>query len=91
MRLNYQKNELNNYEEDLAREINITKLLSNNENSLKYFGSYNNKTEKILVLEKCDLNYYEFIRQRDKALSVEEIRNKFQKWIDYLKKSKIGK
>jgi serine/threonine protein kinase len=79
MRLNYQKNELNNYEKDLAREINITKLLSNNENSLKYFGSYNNKTEKILVLEKCDLNYYEFIRQKDEALSVEEIRNKFSK------------
>jgi serine/threonine protein kinase len=79
MRLNYQKNELKNYEKDLAREINITKLLSNNENSLKYFGSYNNKTEKILVLEKCDLNYYEFIRQKDEALSVEEIRNKFSK------------
>ena len=79
MKLNYQKNELNNYKKDLVREINITKLLSENENSLKYLGSYNNKEEKILVLEKCDLNYYELIKQRNKALSLEEIRNKFSK------------
>ena len=77
MKLNYQKNELNNYKKDLAREISITKLLSKNENSIKYLGSYNNETETILVLEKCDLNYYEFIKQRDEALSIEEIRNKF--------------
>ena len=79
MKLNYQKNELNNYKKDLAREINITKLLSKNENSLKYLGSYNNKIEKILVLEKCDLNYYELIKQREQSLSIEEIRNKFSK------------
>ena len=79
MKLNYQLNELNNYKKDLRREINITKLLSNNENSLKYLGSYNNKTEKVLVLEKCDLNFYQFINERQEALSLEEIRNKFSK------------
>ena len=79
MKLNYQINELNNYKKDLRREINITKILSNNDNSLKYLGSYNNNTEKVLVLEKCDLNYYEFIKGRKKALSLEEIRNKFSK------------
>lgn len=79
MKLNYQSNELNNYKKDLRREINITKLLSNNENSLKYLGSYNNKTEKVLVLEKCDLNLYQFINGRQEALSLEEIRNKFSK------------
>ena len=30
-------------------------------------------------MEKCDLNYYEFIKGRKKALSLEEIRNKFSK------------
>ena len=77
MKLNYQKNELNNYKKDLHREIYITKLLSSNKNSLKFLGSYNKDKEKILVLEKCDLNYLELIKQRKKALSLEEIRNKF--------------
>jgi len=86
MRLNYKKNELNNYKKDLRREINITKLLSDNENSLKYLGSYNNKTEKVLVLEKCDLNFYEFIKKREKALSLEEIRNKFSKMNELFEK-----
>ena len=73
----------NNKDSLIYIEVNgssyITKLLSKNENSLKYLGSYNNKIEKILVLEKCDLNYYELIKQREQAISIEEIRNKFSK------------
>lgn len=40
------------YENDLNNEINLLKLFSSYENSLKYYGNYDNKDEKIIILEK---------------------------------------
>jgi len=42
------------YENDLNNEINLLKIFSSYENSLKYYGNYDNKDEKIIILEKCD-------------------------------------
>ena len=78
MKLNYESNELKDYKEDLNNEIKILKLLSNNENSVKYYGDYDKEYEKIIIMEKCDKNLKEFIKERGKALSVEEIKNKFK-------------
>ena len=78
MKLHYEKNELNNYLQDLNNEVNILKLLSFNNNSVKYFGNYDNKKEKIIVMEKCDKNLYDFIKQRKKSLTIDEIKQKFQ-------------
>ena len=78
MKLNYQSNELEDYKKDLNNEINILKLLSYNQNSVKYYGNYNNGKEKIIVMEKCDKNLNEFIKQRGSALTVKEIKRKFK-------------
>jgi len=78
MKLNYQLNELKDFQNDLNNEINILKYLSYNKNSVKYYGNYDNKKEKIIVMEKCDKNLNEFVRQRGSALTVEEIKRKFK-------------
>ena len=78
MKLNYESNNLENYQKDLYNEINILELLSYKKNSVKFFGEYDNENEKIIVMEKCDKNLYEFIKQRGKALTIEEIKVKFE-------------
>ena len=78
MKLNYQLNELKDFQNDLNNEINILKSLSYNENSVKYYGNYDNKKDKIIIMEKCDKNSNEFVRQRGSALTVEEIKRKFK-------------
>jgi serine/threonine protein kinase len=78
MKLNYESNNLENYQKDLDNEINILDILSDNKNSVKFFGNYDNENEKIIVMEKCDQNLYEFIKKRGKALTVEEIKLKFE-------------
>ena len=78
MRLNYELNNLENYQQDLNNEINILELLSYNNNSVKFYGDYDNENEKIIVMEKCDQNLNEFMKQRRKALTVEEIKSKFK-------------
>lgn len=77
MKLNYQKNEITDYMKDLNNEIAILKLLSNNKNSVKYYGSYDNNNEKIIVMEKCDLNLLEYMKKRGASLDIKEIRDKF--------------
>jgi regulator of RNase E activity RraB len=78
MKLNYESNNLENYQKDLDNEINILDILSDNKNSINILGSYDNENEKIIVMEKCDQNLYEFIKKRGKALTVEEIKLKFE-------------
>ena len=82
MKKNYEENELRDFQQDLYNEINILKLLSYNENSVKYYGNYDNKNEiineKIIVMERCDTNLKDFIEKRGRELSVKEIKNKFE-------------
>ena len=78
MKLNYEQNELKDYQQDLNNEINLLKLLSYYYNSVKYFGNYNNEKEKIIIMEKCDQNLYDFVKQRGKSLTIDEIKQKFQ-------------
>ena len=78
MKLNYELNELKDYQQDLNNEINILKSLSYNKNSVKYFGDYNNEKEKIIIMEKCDKNLKEFVKQKGNALTIEEIKSKFE-------------
>ena len=68
MKLNYQQNELNDYLNDLNNEIRILKLLSDNENSLKYYGTYEEGNNQIIVMEKCDMNLKDYIKQRKASL-----------------------
>jgi serine/threonine protein kinase len=65
------------YENDLNNEINLLKLFSSYENSLKYYGNYDNKDEKIIILEKCDEDLEKYMKNRNKSLNVEEIRKIF--------------
>ena len=53
MKLNYELNELKDYQQDLNNEINILQMLSFNNNSVKYYGNYDNKNEKVIIMEKC--------------------------------------
>jgi len=65
------------YENDLNNEINLLKIFSSYENSLKYYGNYDNKDEKIIILEKCDEDLEKYMKDRNKSLNVEEIREIF--------------
>jgi len=69
------------YENDLNNEIKLLKIFSYYENSLKYYGNYDNKDEKIIILEKCDKDlkkYMEkYIKNNNKSLNVEEIKKIF--------------
>ena len=86
MKLNYELNEFkeNSYLKDLNNEIEILKLLSWNKNSLKYYGSYDFSHEKILILEKCDENMEQFMKKRDRALTIKEIKNIFSDFNEIL-------
>jgi len=65
------------YENDLNNEINLLKLFSYYENSLKYYGNYDNKDEKIIILEKCDEDLEKYMKNKNKSLNIEEIREIF--------------
>ena len=65
------------YENDLNNEINLLKIFSSYENSLKYYGNYDNKDEKIIILEKCDEDLEKYMKNRNKSLNVEEIKKIF--------------
>ena len=75
MKEDYQKSGFTkSYENDLNNEIKLLKLFSSYENSLKYYGNYDNKDEKIIILEKCDEDLEKYMKNRNKSLNVEEIR-----------------
>ena len=74
----YQKSNFNkSYKVDLDNEIKILELFSSYENSVKYYGSYDNEDNKIIVLEKCDEDLEKYMLNRNKALSIEEIKEIF--------------
>ena len=77
MKLNYEENELTDYLKDLSNEIKILKMLSNNRNSVKFYGTYEENNEKVIIMEKCDKNLKQFIKERGKGMEIEEIKNKF--------------
>jgi len=58
------------YENDLNNEIELLKIFSYYENSLKYYGSYDNKNEKIIILEKYDEDLEKYMKNRNKSLNV---------------------
>ena len=76
MRINYEQNELKDYQKDLYNEINILRNLSHKTNSVKYYGNYWKNNEITIVMEKCDLNLKDFIKKRKKALDIIEIKKK---------------
>ena len=45
MKLNYMKQNLNDYQNDLNNEIKILELFSFNDNSIKYYGNYEEGNE----------------------------------------------
>ena len=92
MKMIYKQNELSNSQKDLDNEIYILKLLSFNNNSVKYYGKYEKENEEVIVMEKCDKNLKEFIKERGTGLTVEEIKKHFlemNKLFKYMQKEKI--
>ena len=78
MKIDYAQNGIKDYRKDLENEINILKRLSFNKNSIKYFGSYDKDNKKILVIEKCDNNLKNFLKEKGKSLGIKEIKAKFK-------------
>lgn len=52
-------------------------MLSNRRNSVKFYGTYEENNEKVIIMEKCDQNLKQFIKERGKGMEIEEIKNKF--------------
>lgn len=77
MKLIYKKYNLKDYRRDLNNEINILTILTGNENSVEYYGSFDKENEKIIVMEKCDINLKEFMEKKGHALTIEEIKKNF--------------
>jgi len=77
MKLNYQMNELNDYKNDINNEIEILQTLNFTDNSVEYYGNYDNENEKVIVMEKCDKNFKEYIKETGKALTIKEIQKEF--------------
>ena len=78
MKILYQQKGLNDFQNDLNNEINILKDLSYYKNSVTYYGNYYKENERIIVMEKCDLNLKDFVKQRGKALGILEIKYQFR-------------
>ena len=66
------------YKNYLDNEIKLLKIFSCYENSLKYYGNYDNKDEKIIILEKCDEDLENYMINRNESLNIEEIRQIFK-------------
>ena len=85
MKLNYKENEIKDYLKDLNNEVKILKLFSNNENSVKFYGDYEEGNIKVIVMEKCDMNLKDYVKKRNAPLKVEEIKVKFLKMNELFK------
>ena len=85
MKLNYIEKKLNDYQNDLNNEIKILELFSFNDNSKKYYGNYEEGNEKIIVMEKVDMNLKQFMEQKKSSLKIEEIKEKFAEINDIFK------
>jgi serine/threonine protein kinase len=88
MKQSYKENEYKegSYKNDLNNEIRILNLLSNYENSVKYFGNYDKNNEKIIVLELCDENLKAYMKNRNNSFDVEKIKEIFKGLNEVFKK-----
>ena len=64
MKKMYERLQIKDYKRDLNNEINILSILSGNENSVEFYGSLEKENEKIIIMEKCDLDLMEFIKKK---------------------------
>ena len=85
MKLNYQENDIKDYLKDLNNEIKILRLFSNNENSVRFYGDYEEGNNKVIVMEKCDMNLKDYANKRNAPFKVEEIKAKFLKMNELFK------
>ena len=75
------------YKIDLEHEIEILGKLNDCESSVRYYGYYDQKNAKILVLEKCDQDLKQYMEKTIKRnLTVEEIKKIFIKLNEVFKK-----
>ena len=66
--------EINNYIEKLNNEIKLMELCGkNNENSVKYFESYETEDEFVIIMELCNESLKEYAKE--KTLNSKEIYN----------------
>lgn len=77
MELDYKKNNLKDYKNDLINEIIILTAFSDYENSVKFYGTFDKEKEKVIVTERCDLNLREFAKNKGRSFTTEEIKQNF--------------
>ena len=68
-----------NYLEHLNNENELRKLLSINENCVKFYGEFQKIKEKFIVFEKCDGDLENLLKKRKKSIDEEEIKKIFVK------------
>jgi len=77
MKFDYKINNSKDYRIDLNNEILILTLFADEKNSVNYYGCYDKDKLRVIVMEKCDSNLKDFIDERKKSLSTEEIKANF--------------
>lgn len=77
MKLDYETNNLQSYQDDINNEINILSLFTDNENSVKYYGCYDKENLKVIITEKCDLNLKQFLLSKGRPFTTDEIKKNF--------------
>ena len=68
----------NYYLEYIYREIHILKSLNKYKSSIHYYGDYDSNNEKIIILEKCDINLREYIEKDKKIFDIKDIKVHFK-------------
>ena len=76
MQFDYETNNIKDYKNDLINEIIILTTFSDYENSVKYYGCYDQENERAIITERCDLNLKDFVRS-GKVFTTEEIKKNF--------------
>jgi serine/threonine protein kinase len=77
MKFDYEQMNLKDYKTDLENEVEILSLFSNNENSVKFYGSFIKDNKRFIITEKCDLSLKEFMMKNGKSMEIEEIKKNF--------------
>jgi serine/threonine protein kinase len=77
MELDYKKNNLKDYKNDLINEIIILTAFSDYENSVKFYGTFDNEKYKVIVTERCDLDLRQFAQKKGRSFKTEEIKQNF--------------
>ena len=78
---------------DIKNEINNMNICGkNNINSIKYYESFQNENEFVIVLELCDYSLRDLINQKNKIFysdEIHEILNQLNNTFKIMKKNKI--